>query len=192
MVVWERIEAELERRHLPGARAVQLARAYVVDEDVSTWTLEHHRWLCDEGHVHVSATVALLTPTRLLLCLVGLGERHGVHPDDPTRTTHEPSEDITLRTVPLRAVEQVTTEVVHRPGGDEAVDVHIVVALGGVRGGAAEPASCGDPECDADHGFDLLLEREVVELGGVDDEVEADLDALVAFGAALSLAVAAG
>ena len=190
MTNWTDHVATLDGAHLDGARAVRLLQHHVGEEPVASASAERHRWLCDEGHVHASVTLALLTGTRLLVCVAGSGERHGVHPDDPTRTTHEPSEEVTVRAVPLRAIEHVGTDVSYRPRGQEPVDVRITVTLAGIRSAQAQPGFCEDPDCDAEHGFDLLMERDVIELGGVDEEVEADLEGLMAFGAALSAAVA--
>lgn len=97
---------------------------------------------------HVTALV--LTPTRLIMA----------HVDDhvPDGEQESASASATTEAVPLRAVHTVAlTHVVgaperHRPG-QTPLELTLSIGWGGIQRVDLEPATCGDPQCEADHGY---------------------------------------
>ncbi len=112
--------------------------------------LVHPETTFDAAEVRRHVTVLVLTPTRLIMA----------HVDDHPADSENPSvsASATTESVPLHAVHTVAlTHVVtvpdrHRPGATPA-ELTLAIGWGGVQRIDLEPASCGDPACEADHGF---------------------------------------
>jgi Family of unknown function (DUF5998) len=127
-----------------GALAGEEVRAFFV----------HHEPTFDRDEVRRHVTVVVLTPSRLLIA----------HTDEhpPDDLLPQPYASTSTEAVPLSSVASVvTTRMVANPasyagegtrpdGADEAV---LTIGWGAVGRLDLEPASCGDPECEADHGY---------------------------------------
>ncbi|MBA8795348.1 hypothetical protein FHX74_002984 [Friedmanniella endophytica] len=111
----------------------------------------HHEPTFDHDEIHRHLTILLLTPTRLI---VGHTDDH---PPEPGQTgTFAAS---STEAVPLRLISTVVvTRVVEAP---EQFDRHTprvpetwaTISWGGMRRVDLEPATCSDPQCEADHGY---------------------------------------
>lgn len=114
--------------------------------------LVHHEPTIDRDEVRRHVTVLVLTPSRLILCHT---DEHA--PDDllPQPYTSTSTEAVKLS--------QVVSVVVNRmvanpadviapviPAPAEAV---LTIGWGGVNRVDLEPATCGDSQCEADHGY---------------------------------------
>ena len=135
---------------------------------------------------HVTALV--LTPTRLIMTHV---DDHPADRDNPSG-----SASATTEAVPLRAVHTVSlTHVMGAPErhrvGALPTELTLAVGWGGVQRVDLEPATCGDPQCDADHGLTGTISPEdvVVRISAQAEGREA-VQAAVAFARALSAATA--
>ncbi len=149
-------------------------------------SMVHHEATFDRDQIGRHVTVLVLTPTRLLVGHTDDGEQPGA---SQALTTVE--------TVPLRQVRSVALSqaVVHpeRYGRgrqtEPVVETWLVVGWGAVRRIDIEPASCGDPTCDADHG---LTAQDVADDLSVRVSAAADgqaaVAALIRFGTALQRA----
>lgn len=134
--------------YFPEFVAATVAAA-IGDEPV-TASVVHHEATFDRDAVGRHVTVLALTPTRLVVGHTDDGDRPGV---SQALTTVE--------TVPLRQVRSVAlTQVVSHPERygkgrhpHPVVETWLVVGWGAVRRVEIEPATCGDPTCDADHGL---------------------------------------
>jgi len=93
-------------------------------------------------------TVVVLTPSRLILAHTDEHEGDDMLPAPYTSTS---TEAIALSSV--RSV--VVTRMVTNPtdGPTPAAEAVLTIGWGGVSRLDLEPATCGDPECDADHGY---------------------------------------
>lgn len=140
-----------------------------------------------DTEVRRHVTVLVLTPSRLIMAHV---DDH--HDDvDGARTS---SASATTEAVPLRAVHTVAlTHVVgaperHRAGAVPA-ELTLVIGWGGVQRIDVEPATCGDPNCEADHGLtgSIAPDDVVVRVSARAEGREA-VRAAVAFARALSMA----
>lgn len=112
--------------------------------------LVQHETTFDNDELRRHMTVLALTPTRLLV------SHTDEHPADATY--REPYATTSTEAVRLHHVQSVVvTRVVtnpakHRPGGP-AREAMLTIGWGAVSRIDLEPASCGDPTCDADHGL---------------------------------------
>jgi len=120
-----------------GGEAVQ---AYVVQ----------HEATFDNEELRRHMTVLALTPTRLLVSHTDEHPADSTYPH-PYATTS--TEAVRLQQVQSVVVTRVVTNPAeHRPGGDPR-EVMLTIGWGAVSRIDLEPATCGDPNCEADHGY---------------------------------------
>src|SRR5689334_2362213 len=128
--------------------------AAVAGEEVVSF-LVHHEPTIDGDEVRRHITVAVLTPSRLILCHT---DEHA--PDDllPQPYTSTSTEAVTLSRIKSVVVNrmvanpaEVTSTV---PAPAEAV---LTIGWGGINRVDLEPATCSDPQCEADHGYTGVL-----------------------------------
>ncbi len=143
----------------------------------------------DASEVRRHVTVLVLTPTRLVVAHVD------DHPADREHTSA--SAAATTESVPLREVRSVAmTHVVNDPqrhhAGDGPVEVTLVIGWGAVSRIDLEPAGCGDPDCEADHGLTGTMSPDdvVVRVSAAAEGRDA-VRAAVAFARRLSAATSA-
>lgn len=124
--------------------------AAIAGEEVTCFAL-HHEATFDRDELRRHVTVLALTPSRLLM---GHVDEHSAAPDTPGPTTASAATEA-IRLERIRSV--VITRVVADPAnyrpGQAPTEVMLNVSWGAVRRLDIEPASCPDPQCDADHGF---------------------------------------
>ena len=127
--------------------------AAVAGEAVEAF-LVHHEPTIDRDEVRRHVTVVVLTPSRLIIA----------HTDDnapdellPAPYTSTSTEAVTLSAVKSVVVTRMVANPasyagnpIPAPGANEAV---LTIGWGGVGRLDLEPASCGDPECEGDHGY---------------------------------------
>ena len=125
-----------------------LAVAHADEEVVAH--LVHPETTFDAAEVRRHVTVLVLTPTRLIVA----------HVDDHPADSEHPSASASATTeaVPLAELTSVAmTHVVPLPEkherGRPAQELTLVIGWGAVSRVDLEPATCGDPNCDADHGL---------------------------------------
>ncbi len=110
----------------------------------------HHEATFDRDELRRHATVLALTANRLIM------QHTDEHPSDETYPT--PYATSVTEAVKLSAVDSVVvTRVVpqpekYQPSG-AAAEVVLTIGWGAVRRIELEPAACGDPQCEADHGY---------------------------------------
>jgi len=130
-------------------------------EPVVDFVLHHEPTFDRDDEVRRHVTVVVLTPTRLLV----------THTDEhpPDDLLPSPNASTSAEAVPLSAVRSVVVnrmvaepasyagqapghgdDGVERPEANEAV---LTIGWGAVSRVDLEPATCGDPECEGDHGY---------------------------------------
>ncbi|ACZ30950.1 hypothetical protein Xcel_1931 [Xylanimonas cellulosilytica DSM 15894] len=143
-----------------------------------------------DSEVRRHLTVLVLTETRLVTAHVDDHEGDHAHPSSAAATTDA---------VPLSEVRSVSlTHVVAEPAeyrtgaaGDHTSELSLVVGWGAVSRIELEPATCGDPQCEADHGLTgSLLPDDVVVRVAAAAEGPAAVRRAVAFARRLSAATA--
>lgn len=179
----------------------------LAEEDV-VGHLVHAETTFDTDTVRRHLTVLAVTPSRLVLVHAddhspqmlaesGLGDLALVDEMTASRDiTDRPHAVATSEAVSLRRVSSVVvTHVVPDPAryraGSLGRDVTLTVSWGAVSRMDLEPASCGDPNCEADHGYGGTLTGDDLSL-----RISADADGAnavadaVAFARVLSAATA--
>ncbi len=136
-------------------------------QDAVVAHLVHQETTFDHDAVRRHVTVLAMTPSRLV---IAHADDH--HDDEPGLAVAT----ATSETVPLSSVRGVMlTHVVTAPDsyvrGSLGREVTLTVGWGAVARIDLVPASCGDPECDADHGFEGTVASDDISL-----RISADAD----------------
>jgi hypothetical protein len=134
--------------YYPELVADTMATALAGEQPIS-YVIQHEATFDrDELRRHIS--LLLLTPTRLLV----------LHIDDfpPDETCPVPyasanSEAVRLADVASVVVNRIVGNPAHHKPGGAVREVMLTIGWGAVSRIDLEPASCGDPDCTADHGF---------------------------------------
>ncbi len=133
-------------------------RAALAGESVHGFLVHHEPTIDERDEVRRHVTVLVVTPTRLV---VAHTDEHA--PDDllPAPYTSSSTEAVSLASVKSVVVSRMVANPesyagrpVPAPGANEAV---LTIGWGGVGRIDLEPAGCGDPECEADHGYTGVL-----------------------------------
>ncbi|GAA2691525.1 DUF5998 family protein [Streptomyces aculeolatus] len=183
------LRAAIERSGYYPALVAEAVEAAVGGEPVSAY-LVHQETTFDANEVRRHVTVLVLTDSRFIVS----------HTDEQAADTTSPTPYATTSTesVKLARISSVVlSRVVGNPesytAGTLPREVVLTVGWGAVSRLDMEPATCGDPNCDADHGYtgsatadDLSLR--VSEAGDGPETVRQALE----FAQALSEATAAG
>ena len=122
----------------------------VGDEELVDFVV-HHEPTFDRDEIHRHVTILALTPSRLV---VGHTDDHPAEPPMEGTFAAASTESVLLPTI--NSV--VLTRVVARPaeyrmGSADVTETWLSVGWGAVRRVDLEPASCSDPQCEADHGY---------------------------------------
>lgn len=158
--------------------------------------LVHQETTFDHDAVRRHVTVLAMTPSRLVIA----------HADDHDSAPGEAGEPglagpgvavatATSETVPLSSVRGVMlTHVVSSPGsyvpGSLGRELTLTIGWGAVARLDIVPATCGDPECDADHGFEGTVASDDISLRiSADADGESALTAALDFSRALSASI---
>ena len=120
-------------------------------EDVMSFFV-HHEPTFERDEVRRHQSVVVLTPTRLVLA----------HTDEHTGDDllPEPYTSTSTEAVSLSAVKSVVvTRMTANPtkGPQPPAEAVLTIGWGGVSRLDLEPASCNDPQCEADHGYTGVL-----------------------------------
>jgi Family of unknown function (DUF5998) len=159
--------------------------AAVAGEEVVSF-LVHHEPTIDRDEVRRHITVVVLTPSRLILCHTDEHPADDLLPEPYTSTSSEAIRLDQVRSVVVNRMvanpAAVTTSPVPPP--TEAV---VTIGWGGINRIDLEPATCSDPECEADHGYTGVLASDdfSLRLSSAADG-QAAVDRLLAFAETLS------
>ncbi|WP_270889159.1 DUF5998 family protein [Pedococcus sp. 5OH_020] len=150
--------------------------------------LVHQETTFDHDVVRRHITVLALTTSRLVIA----------HADDHTdeRPDHEDLATATTESVPLSAVRGVMlTHVVSRPQdyrpGSLGREITLTLGWGAVSRIDLMPATCADPDCDADHGYEGSVASDDISLR-ISAEAEGDAALQQALGFARELSASIG
>jgi hypothetical protein len=152
----ESLRAEIERAGYYPALVRDVVATALAGEDVVAH-LVHQETTFDSTEVRRHVTVLAVTATRLV---VAHADDHG--PDGSVPTVYAAA---STEAVPLDRVSSVVLSHVvaqpdrHRPG-DPPRELTLTIGWGSVQRVDLEPASCSDPECEADHGYTGTINRD--------------------------------
>ena len=166
--------------YYPEVVADGVAGAIAGEQVVSFFV--HHEPTFDRDEVRRHLSVAVLTPSRLILAHTDEHEGDDLLPEPYTSTSTE-----AIRLSSVRSV--VVTRMVANPtsGPQPPAEAVMTIGWGGVSRLDLEPAGCSDPQCDADHGYTGVLASDDFSLrvSAAADGTDA-VDGLLTFAEALS------
>lgn len=182
------LRAAIERSGYYPALVAEAVEASVGGEPVVAY-LVNQETTFDANEVRRHVTVLVLTPTRFL---VSHTDEQGADDSSPTPYATTSTESVKIGRISSVVVSRVVANPESYTPGTLPREVVLTIGWGAVSRLDLEPAACGDPNCDADHGFtgsstadDLSLR--VSEAGDGPEAVRQTL----AFAQALSEATAA-
>lgn len=187
--VRSRLRSEIERAgYYPDLVVDSLATA-LGDEDVIDF-LVHHEATFDRDELRRHATVLALTPSRLVM------QHTDEHPADdmyPVPYASSVTEAVGLSMVDAVIVTRIVTDPANYRPGNRPSEVMLTIGWGAVKRLEMEPATCGDPSCDADHGFTGSLSADDLALRfSAAADGEASVESALAFAEVLATATGAG
>lgn len=161
----------------------------VADEPVVAH-LVHPETTFDAAEVRRHVTVLVLTPTRLVVAHV---DDHPADSENPSASAAATTESVPLAELRSVALTHVMASPEQHRTGDLAAELTLAVGWGAVSRVDLEPASCADPNCDADHGLTGTLTPDdvVVRVSAVAEGQDA-VRAATSFARQLSSASARG
>jgi hypothetical protein len=112
--------------------------------------LVHPETTFDRAEVRRHVTVLVLTPTRLILAHV---DDHPADRENPSASASATTESVPLEHLHTVALTHVVPDPVRHRSGSLPTELTLALGWGAVRRIDLEPATCGDPACDADHGL---------------------------------------
>ena len=122
----------------------------VADEELLDFVV-HHEPTFNNDEIHRHITVLALTPTRLV---VGHTDDQPAEPPATGIYAASSTESIALTRVNAVALTRVVRSPEnYRTGASDVDETWLSVGWGAVRRIDLEPATCGDPACEADHGL---------------------------------------
>lgn len=147
---WAQLRAVLHSCGYFPALVEDTVALAVGDEELLAYVV-HHEPTFNRDEIRRHLTVLALTPTRLV---VGHTDEQPAEEFGDGATQAASSSE----SIPLSAINTIAlTRVVDRPAeyraGDPVAEAWLSVSWGAMRRLDIEPATCGDPQCDADHGF---------------------------------------
>lgn len=148
--------------------------------------LVHHEPTIDRDEVRRHITVAVLTPTRMILAHTDEYPADDLLPQPYTSTSTEAIALGSVRSVVVNRM-VVNPATVGDPAALAPSEAVLTIGWGGVGRVDLEPAACADPECEADHGYTGIIGSDDFSLrvSTAADGQDA-VDALLAFSESLS------
>lgn len=184
---------DIERAGYYPALVADVVESAVAGDDVVSH-LVHQETTFDHDTVRRHITVLALTPTRLV---VAHADDHSAEDDtvEPDDTVAKATVTATSECVPLSAVRGVMlTHVVASPAtyepGSLGRELTLTLGWGAVSRVDMVPAACGDPNCEADHGYEGTIATDDIGLRvSADADGEPALEQAMAFARTLSAAI---
>lgn len=123
--------------------------AAVAGEPIEAFVV-HQETTFDSEEVRRHITVLVLTAGRLVL---GHADDHPADKEGPTSFVTASTEAVPLSSVRSVVINRVIADPMHYREGTAPQEVTVTIGWGAVSRLDLEPAVCGDPDCEADHGY---------------------------------------
>jgi hypothetical protein len=182
-----RLRADIERSGYYPELVSDTLETALAEEPVVSYVV-HHEATFDHDQLRRHVTVLALTPTRLI---VGHTDEHPADETTPTAYATASTEAVRLERIDSVVVTRVAADAAAHRRGAPMREVVLTIGWGAVSRIDLEPASCGDPQCDADHGYTGTASNDDLSLRVSEAADGAPVVAqALAFAAALSAATA--
>ena len=140
----------IEKTGYYPAVVIDGVRLALAGERVLTYLVQHEPTI-DRDEVRRHITVAVLTPSRFVLLHTDEQPGDDLLPEPYTSTSSEAIALSSIKSVMVNRM--VTTPAKLRGAVPPPAEAVLTVGWGGGSRIDLEPAFCGDPDCDADHGY---------------------------------------
>ena len=165
------------------AEAVEAA---VGGEPVASY-LVHQETTFDSNEVRRHVTVLVLTDTRFI---VSHTDEQAADTSSPTPYATTSTESVKLDRISSVVVSRVVADPEKYVPGTLPREVVLTIGWGAVSRIDLEPAACGDPNCEADHGYEGTVTTDDIGLRiSADADGDPALAQAMAFARALSAAI---
>ncbi|MEX0427739.1 DUF5998 family protein [Nocardioides sp. DS6] len=145
------LRTEIERTgYYPDVVTDGVASAVAGEQVVSFFV--HHEPTFEHDEVRRHLSVLVLTPTRLILAHTDEHAGDDLLPEPYTSTS---TEAVRLDSVASVVVTRMIANPTSGPG--RPAEAVLTIGWGGVSRVDLEPATCSDPNCEADHGYTGVL-----------------------------------
>jgi hypothetical protein len=112
--------------------------------------LVHQETTFDAEEIRRHVTVLVVTATRLV---AAHADDHGPDANSPTVYAQASSEGVPLSQVRTVVLQYLVSDPAAYRGGDGPRELTLTVGWGSLQRIDLEPATCGDPQCEGDHGY---------------------------------------
>lgn len=126
-------------------------------EDIADFIVQHETTFDRADEIRRHITVLLLTPNRLLVVHV---DEHSDHQPGGLVQATSATESVPLDRIGPVVVQRVVDNPAHYRPGDLPSEVVLTMNWGSISRVDLEPATCGDPQCEADHGYTGTLAKD--------------------------------
>lgn len=144
-----RLRADIERSGYYPELVSDTLDTALANEAVVSYVV-HHEATFDHDELRRHVTVLALTPTRLI---VGHTDEHPPDETSPTPYASASTEAVRLERIDSVVVTRVAADAAAHRRGTPVREAVLTIGWGAVSRIDLEPASCGDPHCEADHGY---------------------------------------
>ena len=144
-----RLRADIERSGYYPELVRDTLDTALADEPVLSYVV-HHEATFDHDELRRHVTVLALTPTRLI---VGHTDEHPSDETSPRPYATASTEAVRIERIDSVVVTRVAADAEKHRRGAPVREVVLTIGWGAVSRIDLEPASCGDPQCEADHGY---------------------------------------
>lgn len=110
----------------------------------------HHEATFDRDELRRHITVLALTRSRLIVAHV---DEHGPDETTPVSTASASTESVRLDQIHSVVITRVVSNPAEYSPRSAPTEVVLTIGWGAVNRIELEPAGCGDPQCEADHGL---------------------------------------
>ena len=182
-----RLRADIERSGYYPELVSDTLDTALADEAVVSYVV-HHEATFDHDELRRHVTVLALTPTRLIV-----GHTDENPPDETSASAYATAstEAVRLERIDSVVVTRIAADAAKHRRGAPVKEVVLTIGWGAVSRIDLEPASCGDPACEADHGYTGTVAGDDITVRlSTDAEGTEAVTAAVAFARALSAATA--
>jgi len=182
-----RLRADIERSGYYPELVSDTLDTALAGESVLAYVV-HHEATFDHDELRRHVTVLALTPSRLI---VGHTDEHPPDETSPQSYATASTEAVRIERIDSVVVTRVAADAAKHRRGAPVREVVLTIGWGAVSRIDLEPASCGDPSCDADHGYTGTASNDDLALRGSEAADGAEVVAqTLTFAASLSEATA--
>lgn len=143
------LRADVDRAGYYPELVADVVATALAGEDVVAH-LVHQETTFDTDEVRRHVTVLAVTPTRLV---VAHADDHGPDSASPTAYAAASTEAVPLDRVRSVVLSHVVAEPEQHRRGAVPRELTLTIGWGALSRVDLEPAGCGDPDCEADHGY---------------------------------------